>query len=69
MQDETFEQISVELSSALPDPKQHPFISDGVQVTLLSYNDSPISLELPNKVEIGEEEGWSEATTAYPNPS
>mmetsp|Transcript_9121 Transcript_9121/g.18450 ORF Transcript_9121/g.18450 Transcript_9121/m.18450 type:complete len:220 (-) Transcript_9121:21-680(-) len=52
MHNETFEQISVELSSVLPDPKQQPFVQDGVNIELLSHESSPISVALPNAVEI-----------------
>ncbi|GMI21114.1 hypothetical protein TrCOL_g4517 [Triparma columacea] len=52
MHDETFEQLSVELPSVLPEQKQHPFVQDGVKLELLSYESNPISVALPNKVEI-----------------
>lgn len=44
--------LNRQLPSVLPEQKQHPFVQDGVKLELLSYESNPISVALPNKVEI-----------------
>jgi elongation factor P len=48
MDQETYEQVT--LGSDIIGPEQSQFLQDGMIVTIESYEDSPIGLELPEKV-------------------
>ena len=48
MDQETYEQVM--LGSDIVGPEQSQFLQDGMIVTIESYEDSPIGLELPEKV-------------------
>ena len=48
MDQETYDQVM--LGSDILGPEQSQFLQDGMIVTIESYEDSPIGLELPEKI-------------------